>query len=67
MKAVGFPNNQNVYIAKFNPTGKVLLWATFLGGDQDDQPTSVAVDAGGNVYVVGIQALRPFQSPPART
>ncbi|MGA2881419.1 MAG: hypothetical protein ABSG13_20915 [Bryobacteraceae bacterium] len=48
-KAVGFPDNQNVYIAKFNPTGQVLLWASFLGGDEQDRPTSVAVDPGGNV------------------
>jgi hypothetical protein len=64
MKAVGFPDNQNVYIAKFNPTGQVLLWATFLGGDQDDRPISVAVDTSGNVYVVGVTSSSTFPVTP---
>jgi hypothetical protein len=63
-KAVGFPDNQNVYIAKFNPTGQVLLWASFLGGDEQDRPTSVAVDAGGNVYVVGFTSSSIFPVTP---
>lgn len=64
MKAVGFPDNQNVYIAKFNPTGRTLLWATFLGGDQDDKPTSLAVDPSGNVYVVGTTSSSTFPVTP---
>src|SRR3984885_6101037 len=63
-KAVGFPDNQNVYIAKFNQTGHVLLWATFLGGNQDDRPTSVAVDSRGNVYVVGTTNSSTFPVTP---
>ena len=35
-KAPGFPDNQNVFIAKFDPTGRTLLWTTFLGGDTLD-------------------------------
>jgi uncharacterized protein (TIGR03437 family) len=63
-KAPGFPDSQNVYIAKFNQTGHVLLWATFLGGDQDDRPTSVAVDPSGNVYVVGVTSSSTFPVTP---
>ena len=59
-KASGFPNNLDVFIAKFNPSGTTLLWATFLGGDGDDQPTSVAVDAAGAIYVTGSTTSSSF-------
>ena len=59
-KATGFPNNRDVFIAKFNPSGTTLLWATFLGGDGDDQPTSVAVDSTGAIYVTGSTTSSSF-------
>ena len=31
----------------------VLVYSTYLGGSGDDQPTGVAVDSAGNVYVAG--------------
>jgi len=52
-KATGFPDNRDVFVAKFDPTGRTLIWATFLGADDDDTPSALAVDASGNVYVAG--------------
>ena len=52
-KSLGFPNNEDVFIAKFDPTGRALLWATFLGGDDGDVPVALAVDSSGNIYVTG--------------
>jgi hypothetical protein len=52
-KATGFPDNQDIFIAKFDPSGATLLWATFLGGDDLDEPTALAVDSAGGIYVVG--------------
>jgi uncharacterized protein (TIGR03437 family) len=52
-KAAGFPDNTNAFIAKFDPTGTTLLWATFLGGDTYEAPTAVAVDPSGDIYVAG--------------
>ncbi len=52
-KATGFPNNTNVFVAKFDPTGTTLLWTTFLGGDSADIPTAITVDPSGSVYVIG--------------
>src|ERR1035437_248802 len=63
-KATGFPDNWDVFIAKFDPTGRTLLWATFLGGADLDQPTAVAVDAAGSIYVIGTTRSSNFPVTP---
>src|ERR1022692_5315265 len=60
VKATGFPNNRDVFIAKFDPSGRTLLWASFLGGDGDESPTALAVDPTGSVYVVGTTTSSTF-------
>jgi chitodextrinase len=42
----------DVALAKYSPSGAVL-WARRMGGNLSDQPGGVAVDASGNVDVVG--------------
>ncbi len=37
-----------------------LVYATYVGGSQDDQPTAVAVDAFGNAYVTGVTGSGDF-------
>jgi hypothetical protein len=41
------------FVAKLNPGGDGLSYATYLGGRQADTPKAVAVDASGNAYVTG--------------
>jgi len=46
----------DAFVAKINPAvaGPAgLVYSTFLGGDDDDRATGVAVDANGNFYVTG--------------
>ena len=43
----------DAFVAKLNPAGSAMLYATYLGGSGDDFATSLAIDAGGNAYVVG--------------
>src|SRR5204862_8069872 len=45
--------DKDVFIAKLNPSGNALIYSTYLGGSESDQAFDIAVDAGGNVYVVG--------------
>jgi len=47
--------NEDVFVAKLNPDGSAVLWATFLGGSQvaGDFAPGIDVDADGNVYVSG--------------
>jgi hypothetical protein len=58
---------RDAFVAKLDPTG-TLVWSTYLGGEGGDEGNDVAVDAQGNVYVVGdtqsadFPSLNAFQS-----
>ena len=41
------------FIAKFNPTGTSLLWATYFGGPLTDRCQSMVLDSANNVYIYG--------------
>jgi PKD repeat protein len=41
------------FVAKLNPNGSSLAWATFLGGLGDEWANGVAIDSIGDIYVVG--------------
>ena len=40
-------------LMKFNPTGNIALFATYLGGSGDEQPHSLVVDSRGNLIISG--------------
>jgi Beta-propeller repeat len=50
----------NAFITKLNPAGSGLVYSTFLGGSNSDNPgaygdagLSIAVDSSGNAYITG--------------
>ena len=43
----------NVFVAKIGAGGSGLVYSTYLGGSANDQGLGIALDAAGNVYVVG--------------
>jgi len=49
----GGPVYADAYVTKINPAGSALVYSTFLGGSQSEIGWGIAVDAAGNVYVVG--------------
>jgi hypothetical protein len=44
----------DAYIARFNPSGTGLVFATYLGGSGQDRGYTVEFDTSGNIYVVGV-------------
>src|SRR5262249_53992315 len=52
--------SSDIFIAKLNPAGSALVYATYLGGSSDDSNASIALDATGNVHVAGTTSLRDF-------
>lgn len=56
---VSYPSNQPIFwstdiaLWKANPTGTTRLWATYLGGSNNEQPHSLVTDPQGNLYLLG--------------
>ncbi len=45
--------NQDVLVAKLDPSGSALIYSSLLGGSDGDLGYAIAVDLGANAYVVG--------------
>jgi len=45
----------NAFVSKLDPTGRVLLYSTYLGGTSylGDEGNAIALDSAGNAYVAG--------------
>lgn len=52
--------NRDGFVSKLNPAGDALVYSTYLGGSGDDWVEGVAVDAAGNVAVMGNTASTNF-------
>jgi uncharacterized protein (TIGR03437 family) len=52
----------DAFAAKLSPDGSKILWATYLGGAGNDAANSMAVDANGNVWMVGTTASAQFSN-----
>jgi uncharacterized protein (TIGR03437 family) len=48
------------FIAKFNPSGSSLIYATYFGGSVADSIQALIVDGAGNVYVTGATSSPDF-------
>jgi len=47
------PTYSDGYVAKLNPTGSALIYASYLGGNTYDYGNDIAVSASGSAYVTG--------------
>ncbi len=54
----------DVFVAKFGPAGTNLVYATYLGGDQDDVGFGIALGPGGDVYLTGATFSTNFPVSP---
>jgi hypothetical protein len=59
-------NGQSVFVTKFDPTGKTLIYSTYLGGSSQALGSAsatggaIAVDASGNAIVAGLTSSANF-------
>jgi hypothetical protein len=51
---------QEAFVAKLNATGTQLIYSTYLGGDGQDNGSSIAVDSAGNAYITGFTGSDNF-------
>ncbi len=50
----------DAFVVKLDAAGTALLYATFLGGSDDDWGTGIAVDGAGQAYVTGTTLSADF-------
>jgi uncharacterized protein (TIGR03437 family) len=50
----------DAFVAKLNPAGTQLVFATYLGGSLDDAAFAIALDSFGGVYVAGATLSSDF-------
>jgi hypothetical protein len=57
-------SGSGAFVAKLNPTGTAVLYATYLGNGTSgwDAGTGIAVDAAGDAFVIGINSNVPTTS-----
>ncbi|HSY65909.1 MAG TPA: SBBP repeat-containing protein [Terriglobales bacterium] len=52
-QATPVTGGQHVFVSKLDPTGRTLLYSTYLSGNGVDIASGIALDPGGNAYVTG--------------
>ncbi len=54
----------DVFLARLNEDASALDFSTYLGGNQDDEATGLALDAEGRVYLTGWTMSNDFPTTP---
>jgi hypothetical protein len=57
-------SDQDAFITKLSADGSALVYSTYLGGNDRDQGSAIAVDSGGNAYVTGYTLSTNFPTTP---
>lgn len=58
----------DAFVTKLSPDGSQILWSTYLGGSNSENPKGIAIDAADNVWVTGqtwsndFPVISPFQA-----
>jgi hypothetical protein len=55
-----YNGSPDAFVSKLDPTGKSLLYSTYLGGSSRNYGNAVAVDSKGNIIVAGTSSSNDF-------
>ena len=61
-QATPVTGGKHVFVSKLDPTGKTLLYSTYLSGNGVDLASGLALDSGGNAYLTGTTASNEQQT-----
>jgi uncharacterized protein (TIGR03437 family) len=59
-----FDPSTDVFVAKYAPGGEQLIFASYFGGQSDEQVSGIAVDKNGNIAVLGATYSLDFPTTP---
>ncbi len=54
--------HDDAFVTKLNPTGRKLVYSTYLGGSEYDEGQRIAVDHSDNTYVAGATSSTDFRT-----
>lgn len=57
---VSYNSGGDVFVAKLDASGRILLWSTFLGGSAEDRGWAIAIDPSGHPIISGFTASSDF-------
>ena len=57
---LGYGGSRDAAILKFNTIGNSLLYCTYLGGNNNEQPHSMVVDSQFNLFIMGTTRSQDF-------
>jgi len=60
----GCPGSADAFVAEISPNGGALRRATYLGGNNTDHGSGIAVDTAGDIYVTGFTYSADFPTTP---
>ena len=60
-----FQMRPSQHVAKFDPTGTVLIYSTYISGSFGATPSGIAVDVAGNVILAGSTDSPDYPTTPA--
>lgn len=50
----------DIFVSKINPEGNVLLYSTYMGGNNDDYSNDITIDSNGSTYITGFTISNDF-------
>ncbi|MGQ9819365.1 MAG: DUF7948 domain-containing protein [Candidatus Kapaibacteriales bacterium] len=58
---------EDIFLIKLSSSGRLIEYATYIGGGDDDEPYDMAVSPSNNIYIVGRTKSSDFPIVPYRT
>jgi hypothetical protein len=53
LQAANGGGTDDCFVTKLSASGASVVYSTYLGGNDDDEPSGIAVDSAGNAYIGG--------------